>query len=160
MSVMTVRIEELQNELLSSGASLREMAERARAEKKAYEKRDAVGGRLNGPVAFPPTPTASQPFGVADALQVHIPTDSKPGVYHILFAIALLSPAGNVVAKSMLDWPVEPQFGPDFGWAPTALEVPGQAAGDHSIVSLLTLLPPGDQPMKLDAKSATLTIAP
>jgi hypothetical protein len=159
MSTMTAAIDALQNELVSSVAQLRELGQRARAAKQAYGKAEPISGRLNGPVAFPSNPTAGQPFAVADALQVHIPKDSKPGTYDILFAIALLSPSGKVVARSMLNWPVEPQFGPDFGWAPTALEVPGQIAGEYTIVSLLTLLPPGDQPMKLDAKPAALTIA-
>ena len=158
MSAMNAAIDTLQKELLNSAGQLRELGERARGAKKAFGAGEPISGRLNGPVAFPPNPRAGQPFAVADALQVHIPKDSKPGTYGILFAIALLSPSGDVVAKSMLNWPVEPQFGPDFGWAPTALEVPGQSAGQYTVVSLLTLLPPEGQPIHLDAKSASLTI--
>jgi hypothetical protein len=158
MSTMTAVIDGLRNELLGSAGQLRELVQRARGAKKA-KGAGPISGRLHGPVAFPPNPGAGQPFAVADALQVHMPKDSKPGTYGILFAIALLSPSGKVVAKSMVNWPVEPQVGPDFGWAPTALEVPGQSAGQYTVVSLLTLLPPEAQPIHLDAESATLTIS-
>jgi hypothetical protein len=160
MSTKTPQIDKLQSELLSSAAPLRELVKRAKAAGKTYAATDRIGGSLHGPVAFPPSPKANQPFSIADALQVHIPKDSKPGTYDILFGIDLLSPAGDVVSKAVLVWPVAPQFGPDFGWSPTAQDVPGQSAGQYTIVSLLTLIPPEGQPIQLDAKSATLTIAP
>jgi hypothetical protein len=158
MIMMTAAIDALQKELLSSAGQLRELVERAGRAKKVVGAGEPIGGRLNGPVALPPNPRADKPFAVADALQVHLPKDSQPGTYGILFVIALLSPSGNVTAKSILNWPVEPQHGPDFGWAPTALEVPGQSTGQYTVVSLLTLLPPEGQPIHLDAESATLTI--
>jgi hypothetical protein len=159
MSTKIAHIDKLQNELLSSAASLRELVKRAMAERKTYAASDRISGSLNGPVAFPPNPKANQPFSIADALQVHIPKDSKPGTYDILFGIDLLSPGGDVVSKCVLVWPVAPQAGPDFGWSPTAQDVPGQSAGQYTIVSLLTLLPPEGRPIQLDAKSTTLTIA-
>src|SRR5262249_52283603 len=148
-----------QNELASSAVWLRDLVERAKAGGRAYAATDRLSGRLHGPVAFPANPQATQPLSIADALQVHIPRDSTPGTYDILFGINLLSPGGDVVSKSVLVWPVAPEFGPDFGWAPTATDVPGQSAGRYTIVSLLTVLPPEGQPVQLDAKSATLTIA-
>jgi hypothetical protein len=158
MSTNGPQIDKLQNELASSAARLRDLVERAKAGEKAYAATDPISGRLHGPVAFPANPRATQPLSIADALQVHIPRDSTPGTYDILFGINLLSPAGDVVSKSMLVWPVAPEFGPVFGWAPTAQDVPGQSAGRYTIVSLLALLPPEGQPIQLDAKSAALTI--
>jgi hypothetical protein len=149
---------QLQNELVSSAVSLRESVTRATAEGKTCAESDRISGRLADPKVFPPNPTANQPFSIADALLVHIPKDSKPGTYDILFGIELLSPEGYVVSKSVLAWPVGPQFAPDFGWSP-ALDVAGQSAGQYTIVSLLTLLPPEGRPIQLDAKSTTLTIA-
>src|SRR5262245_41700302 len=139
MTTRTATIDALRNELLGSAAQLRDLVQRAGGAKKVSKPGECISGQLSGPVSFPPNPRAGRPFAVADALQVHIPKDSKSGTYGILFAIALLSPSGDVVGKSVLNWPVEPQFGPDFGWAPTALEVPGQSAGQYTIVSLLTL---------------------
>src|SRR5262245_18559626 len=159
MSTKTPQIDKLQSELVSSAAPLRELVKRAKAAGKAYAATDRIGGSLHRPVAFPPNPRANQPCSIADALQVHIPKDSKPGTYDILFGIDLLSPAGDVLTKAVLVWPVAPQFGPDFGWAPTAQDVPGQRAGQYTIVSLLTLLPPDGQPSQLEAKSTTLTVA-
>lgn len=160
MATQTPDIDKLHNELVRAAGPLRELAKRALAKMKTYLDTDSIDGCLHGPVSFPHDPKANRPFSVADALYVHIPKDSKPGYYDILFGIDLLSPAGDVVAKSVLVWPVGPQFGTDFGWAPTALDVPGQSPGDYTIVALLTLLPPGGQPIQLDAKSAPLTIAP
>ncbi len=159
MSTKGPQIDKLQNELVSSAAPLRDLVERAKAAGKTYAATDRIGGSLHGPVAFPPNPTANQSFSIADALQVHIPKDSTPGTYDILFGIDLLSPGGDVVSKFVLVWPVAPEFGPDFGWSPTAQDVPGQSAGRYTVVSLLTLLPPEGQPIQLDAKSTTLTIA-
>jgi len=160
MSTNIARIDKLQNDLISSAASLHELLKQAKAERKSYAASDPISGSLHGPVAFPPNPKANRPFSIADALQVHIPKDSKPGTYDILFGIDFLSPAGEVVSKSVLVWPVTPQFGPDFGWSPTSQDVPGQSAGQYTIVSLLTLLPPDGKPIQLDAESTTLTVAP
>jgi hypothetical protein len=159
MSTKNPQIDKLQNELVSSAAPLRDLVKGAKAAGKTYAANDPIGGSLHGPVTFPPNPTANQPFSMADALQVHIPRDSTPGTYDILFGIDLLSPGGDVVSKAVLVWPVAPEFGPEFGWAPTAQDVPGQSAGRYTIVSLLTLQPPEGQPIQLDAKSMTLTIA-
>lgn len=159
MSTNGPQIDKLRDELVSSAAPLRDLVERAKAAGKNYAAPDNISGRLHGPVAFPPNPGANQPISIADALQVHIPKDSTPGTYDIIFGINLLSPGGDVVSKSVLVWPVAPEFGPDFGWAPTAQDVPGQTAGRYTIVSLLTLLPPQGQPIQLDAKSTTLTVA-
>jgi len=158
MNTKIAYIDKLQNELISSAASLRELVRRAEAERRSSAGPDRISGRLSGPVAFPSNPKADQAFSIADALYVHIPKDSKPGTYDILFGIDLLSPGGDVVAKSVLVWPVGPQFGTEFTWSPTAQNVTGQKAGPYTIVSLLTLIPPEGQPIQLDAKSNTLTI--
>src|SRR5215510_12995994 len=113
----SARIEELQNALVSSAVPLRDMVGRA---KKTYAATDRINGHLLDPVAFPPNPRANQPFSIADALLVHIPKDSTQGTYDIIFGINLLSSVGDVVSKSVLVWPVSPNFGPDFGWSPTA----------------------------------------
>src|SRR5262245_4180468 len=157
VSTNGTQIDKLQNELVSSAAPLRGMVERAKAVGRTYAATDGISGHLLDPVAFPANPRANQPFSIADALQVHIPKDSTPGTYDIIFGINLLSPAGDVVSRSVLVWPVTPEFGPDFGWSPTAQDVPGQSAGRYTIVSLLTLLPPDGQPIQLNAKSTTLT---
>jgi hypothetical protein len=164
MSTKIPQIDKLQSELVSSAGPLRELAKRAKAAGKTYEATDRISGSLHGPVSFPPNPKANQPFSIADALQVHIPKNTKPGTYDILFGLDLLSSAGDVVSKSVVVWPViwpvTPESGEDFGFAPNARDVPGQSASQYTIVSLLTLLPPEGQPIQLDAKSATLTIAP
>jgi hypothetical protein len=159
MSTKIPQIDKLQHELVSYAARLRDLVERAKAPGKTHAATDHIGGSLFGPEAYPTNPKAKQPFSILDALLVHIPKDSEPGTYDILFGIALLSSAGDVVSKSVLVCPVAPQFGPEFGWSPTAQDVPGQSAGQYTIVSLLTLIPSGGQPMQLDAKSTTLTIA-
>jgi hypothetical protein len=157
MTASAIPIDKLHDELTKSFAQLRELSARARTSKPKVS--DAIGGMLVGPVSFPDDPQANSMFHVADAVRVHIPTDSPLGVYHILFGVAVLSPTGRVVARTMMNWPVEPRFGPDFGWAPTALEVPGQPAGDYVVVSLLTLVLPDNQSLKLDSKTSIVIIS-
>src|SRR5262245_27026601 len=109
MSTKIAYLDKLQSELITSAAPVRELIRRVEADRK---KADHISGGLHGPVAFPSNPKAGAPFSIADALHVHIPKDSKPGTYDILFGINLLSPDGSVVAKAVLVWPVAPQFGP------------------------------------------------
>jgi hypothetical protein len=159
MSTKSSQIDKLQSELVSSAAPLRELIKRAKSTGKAFAATDQIGGSLQGPVSDPPNPRANQPFNFFDAFQVHIPIGSQPGTYAIQCGIALISAAGTNLSQAFLYWPVEPQSG-DFGPEAIGQYLPGQSAGQYTIASALTLIPPGGQPLQLDGKSATLTIAP